>query len=98
MGADGERPIPRVPPILVRQIRDWFLLLRTGFSVLPLFKPCSPIEGHTGQTPKPLNRPASPYQNSFDFSKWLGSSKNFAEYKEHSNYRDHRVIFLNLWR
>jgi hypothetical protein len=46
----------------------------------------SNIEGFTGQTPIPLNRPVSPHQNFIDFSKFLENSKNFAEYEEYSDY------------
>jgi hypothetical protein len=44
------------------------------------------LEGFTSQTPTPLNRPASPHQNSIDFSKLLEKSKNFAEFEEYSGY------------
>jgi hypothetical protein len=57
----------------------------------------APVEGFTSQTPKPLNRPPSPYQNFIDFSKLSENSKNFTDYKEYSNYREYPVIFLKLW-
>jgi hypothetical protein len=44
------------------------------------------VEGFTGQTPTPLNRPASPHQNFIDFSKLQENSKNLAEYKEYFDY------------
>jgi hypothetical protein len=40
------------------------------------------VEGFTGQTPKPLNRPPSPHQNFIDFSKLSENSKNFTKYKD----------------
>jgi hypothetical protein len=50
-------------------------------------EPSAPmLEGFTSQTPTPLNRPASPHQNSIDFSKLLEKSKNFAEFEEYSGY------------
>jgi hypothetical protein len=56
------------------------------------------VEGFTGQTPKPLNRPPSPHQNFIDFSKLSENSKNFTKYKEGSNYHKYRFIFSKLWR
>jgi hypothetical protein len=44
------------------------------------------LEGFSGQTPTPLNPPASTHQNFIDFPKLVENSKNFAEYKEDSDY------------
>jgi hypothetical protein len=44
------------------------------------------LEGFTGQTPTPLNRPASPHQNFINFLKLLENYKNLAKYKEYSDY------------